>query len=179
MHQSECWSLADMKPEEWVDVKKRNQWNNVELRDGRYNQVIHMVSAAKGAEQFYDCVNHVTRIEGIELARHLDDLTAQVCVACWSLSDSLSNNYSILWCFSQGHVWAIEPNLITRANMPVNQSRQYSNSLLHNLDQALIVTYSMPHLTVVYRFYYHFYSPSFLWWQCKNKSSRKWMHEAL
>jgi len=82
VHHASVWLLIDMKPEEWVDVKKRNQWNNVELRDGRYNQVIHMVSAAKGAEQFYDCVNHVTRIEGIELARHLDDLTAQVCAAC-------------------------------------------------------------------------------------------------
>lgn len=30
-----------------------NNWNNVELRDNRYNQIIHMVSAAKGAEEFY------------------------------------------------------------------------------------------------------------------------------
>ena len=30
--------------------------------------MIHMASAAKGAEQFYDTVNHVTRIEGIGLA---------------------------------------------------------------------------------------------------------------
>lgn len=32
---------------------KNNDWNNVELRDNRYNQIIHMVSAANGAEQFY------------------------------------------------------------------------------------------------------------------------------
>jgi hypothetical protein len=32
---------------------KTNHWNNVELRDNRYNQIIHMVSAAKGAEEFY------------------------------------------------------------------------------------------------------------------------------
>jgi len=67
-----------MKPDDWMQMCQMNQWNNVELRDGRYNQVIHMVSAAKGAEDFYDCQNHVTRHEGIELARHLDDLTAQV-----------------------------------------------------------------------------------------------------
>lgn len=30
-----------------------NNWNSVELRDNRYNQIIHMVSAAKGAEEFY------------------------------------------------------------------------------------------------------------------------------
>jgi hypothetical protein len=30
-----------------------NGWNSVELRDNRYNQIIHMVSAANGAEDFY------------------------------------------------------------------------------------------------------------------------------
>jgi len=69
---------SDMKPEHWAEMCKMNDWNNVELRDGRYNQVIHMVSAAKGAEQFYDNQNHVTRHESLELARQLDDLTAQV-----------------------------------------------------------------------------------------------------
>ena len=70
--------VSDMKPEHWMEMCQKNKWNNVELRDGRYNQVIHMVSAAKGAEQFYDVQNHVTRHEGIELARQLDDFTAQV-----------------------------------------------------------------------------------------------------
>lgn len=30
-----------------------NNWNAVELRDNRYNQIVHMVSAANGAEEFY------------------------------------------------------------------------------------------------------------------------------
>lgn len=30
-----------------------NKWNPVELRDNRYNQIVHMVSAANGAEDFY------------------------------------------------------------------------------------------------------------------------------
>lgn len=30
-----------------------NNWNAIELRDNRYNQIIHMVSAANGAEDFY------------------------------------------------------------------------------------------------------------------------------
>lgn len=30
-----------------------NGWNSVELRDNRYNQIVHMVSAANGAEDFY------------------------------------------------------------------------------------------------------------------------------
>lgn len=30
-----------------------NGWNSVELRDNRYNHIVHMVSAANGAEEFY------------------------------------------------------------------------------------------------------------------------------
>lgn len=30
-----------------------NGWNSVELRDNRYNHIVHMVSAANGAEDFY------------------------------------------------------------------------------------------------------------------------------
>ena len=37
-----------------------------------------MVSAAKGAEIFYQTNSHVVRSENIELARQLDDLASQV-----------------------------------------------------------------------------------------------------
>lgn len=30
-----------------------NDLNSVDLRDNRYNQIIHLVSAANGAEDFY------------------------------------------------------------------------------------------------------------------------------
>jgi len=30
-----------------------NNWNPVEMRDNRYNQILHLVSAANGAEDFY------------------------------------------------------------------------------------------------------------------------------
>lgn len=39
-----------------------NNWNAVELRDNRYNQIVHMVSAANGAEEFYStevCTNRI------------------------------------------------------------------------------------------------------------------------
>lgn len=39
-----------------------NHWNTVELRDNRYNQIVHMVSAANGAEDFYStevCASHI------------------------------------------------------------------------------------------------------------------------
>jgi len=52
----------------------------VDLRDSRYNQVLHMVSAAKGAENFYLASNkHVTnRAEDITKAAKLDEMLSQV-----------------------------------------------------------------------------------------------------
>lgn len=51
---------------------KTNTWNPVELRDNRYNHILHMVSAANGAEAFYSTEDHACRSEGVDLARELD-----------------------------------------------------------------------------------------------------------
>lgn len=48
-----------------------NKWNPVEMRDNRYNQILHLVSAANGAEEFYStevslvcvCVHLVKRLD--------------------------------------------------------------------------------------------------------------------
>jgi hypothetical protein len=45
-----------------------------------------MVSAAKGAEDFYTIEHHATRVEGLELARDRDTAAAQV---------TTSTNYTI------------------------------------------------------------------------------------
>lgn len=71
---------AYLKPEQWERMKTENNWNEIEIRDSRYNQVLHLVSAANGAEAFYCTDNHLTRHEGIELAKHLDQLTSQAWV---------------------------------------------------------------------------------------------------
>lgn len=39
--------------DKWERLKSNNNWNEIELRDNRYNQIVHMVSAANGAEDFY------------------------------------------------------------------------------------------------------------------------------
>ena len=46
--------------------------NEVELRD-RYGAVFHLVTAAKGAEQFYTTANNEARTETVEEAAELDD----------------------------------------------------------------------------------------------------------
>lgn len=73
-------ATAYLQPGEWDQLSKEMNWNEVDLRDRRYNQVIHIMTAAKGAEAFYTCEGHGTRSEGIGLARHLDDLVAQAWV---------------------------------------------------------------------------------------------------
>ena len=50
----------------------------LQLRDARYDQVIHMVTAANGAEPFYQLTNNSTRSEGCQLARELDVKAGQV-----------------------------------------------------------------------------------------------------
>ena len=52
--------------------------DSVLLRDARYNQVIHMMTAAKGAESFYQLDNNPSRSEGLELAREMDTKAATV-----------------------------------------------------------------------------------------------------
>lgn len=44
---------SDIPKEDWERLLTENAWNTIELRDNRYNQIIHMVSAANGAEDFY------------------------------------------------------------------------------------------------------------------------------
>ena len=59
-------------------IRDRSGWNEIDLRDKRYNQIIHMVSAAHGAEPFYTLQGHQSRHEGLEAARQTDDITAKV-----------------------------------------------------------------------------------------------------
>ncbi|KAH3885320.1 hypothetical protein DPMN_009314 [Dreissena polymorpha] len=71
---------AYLDPGDWEKMRRENNWNEVDIRDNRYNQVIHMVSAALGAEEFYTCAGHKTRHEDIDFAKTLDKITAQAWV---------------------------------------------------------------------------------------------------
>ncbi|XP_074636078.1 TRPL translocation defect protein 14-like isoform X3 [Acropora palmata] len=66
-----------MKAEQWQTLLDNNNWNNVSLRDARYDQVIHLVTAAQGAEDFYTLANNHSRSEPVEEARKLDKVTQQ------------------------------------------------------------------------------------------------------
>lgn len=52
-------------------------WNKTELRDKRYDMVIHLVTAADGAREFYTLSNNAARTESPELAIKLDKMTQE------------------------------------------------------------------------------------------------------
>ena len=63
---------AYMTDEEFSYVLKKLNTNEVELRD-HYDAVFHLVTAAKGAEEFYTLSNNVARYETVEEAIRSDD----------------------------------------------------------------------------------------------------------
>lgn len=73
-------ATAYMSRESWEKVLKANGWNTVELRDNRYNQVLHLVTSADGAEDYYNTEDNPCRTEGLELAREIDRRTSEAWV---------------------------------------------------------------------------------------------------
>ena len=80
---------------EWDEILHRNMCDEVDIRDNRYHQVVHMVTSAKGAEAYYTIgesvdeplaagndpipplEHHSTRLEGLEEARDRDTKAAE------------------------------------------------------------------------------------------------------
>lgn len=56
----------------WQALLDETAWNTIQLRDRRYEAVIHMVTSADGAEEFYTGENNEARYETAEEARALD-----------------------------------------------------------------------------------------------------------
>lgn len=67
---------AFVTKEMWNRIIKAHGWNTVDMRDNRYNHIIHLVSAANGAEAFYNTEDNSCRTESIELARERDKMAA-------------------------------------------------------------------------------------------------------
>ena len=70
---------AYMTEEEFAEVLSYVGTNEVELRD-QYNAVFHLVTAAKGAENFYTKANNAARYETVEEACALDERL----IAAWT-----------------------------------------------------------------------------------------------
>lgn len=63
---------AFIEREAWEKILAKLGLEDIEISDNRYNHVVHMQSAAIGAENFYTTEDHSARFEGLELARERD-----------------------------------------------------------------------------------------------------------
>jgi len=63
---------AFISRENWEKILAKLNLEDIEISDNRYHQVVHMQSAALGAEKFYTTEDHSARFEGLELARERD-----------------------------------------------------------------------------------------------------------
>ncbi len=52
-----CDPMAYVSAEQWQVILDQEGWNSNTLRDFRYDAVIHLVTAADGAEKFYSLDN--------------------------------------------------------------------------------------------------------------------------
>jgi len=63
---------AFMPKDAWDKMLNKLNLEEIEISDNRYHHVVHMQSAANGAEKFYSVEDHAARFEGLELARDRD-----------------------------------------------------------------------------------------------------------
>ncbi len=57
---------------QWEQLLGKLSLAEAVICESRYDHVVHMVSAANGAEDFYSVADHAARFEGLELARERD-----------------------------------------------------------------------------------------------------------
>ena len=63
---------AYVSKEMWERLLKGKGLETLPIREGRYDAVFHLVTAAMGAESYYSLLNNVTRTESPEFAREMD-----------------------------------------------------------------------------------------------------------
>ena len=63
---------AYTEEDSWQAILDETGWGTIQLRDRRYEAVIHLVTAADGAEKFYTNSNNQARYESVKEAIELD-----------------------------------------------------------------------------------------------------------
>lgn len=68
--------MAYVSPADFIHLGVSQGCSITHLRDSRYHNVFHLVTAAIGAEQYYTTDNNPARTETLEQARERDSLTS-------------------------------------------------------------------------------------------------------
>jgi len=71
---------AYLPKQDWDKILDNNNLNEVDIRDNRYSQVIHLVTAARGAEDHYTRSNNKARSEDLAMAVKNDILVGEAWV---------------------------------------------------------------------------------------------------
>jgi len=66
-------TMGYIGPVGWKRILEKTGWTNIGLRDNRYDAIVHLVSAAVDAPDFYNYGN-VARYETVEQAAERDEL---------------------------------------------------------------------------------------------------------
>ena len=66
---------AYMSEQQWELMLEELWYTPVALRDQRYDAIVHLVTAADGADRFYTLANNSTRTESAEQAIAMDRRT--------------------------------------------------------------------------------------------------------
>lgn len=79
----------------WQALLDETGWSTIQLRDRRYEAVIHMVTAADGAHEFYTSANNEARYESANDAMELDKklINAWVGHPHFSIVDNSQNGF--------------------------------------------------------------------------------------
>lgn len=86
---------AYVSEENWQALLDDMNCNLPMLRDNRYDAILHMVTAADGAEQFYSSINNVARYESHEEAREKDQKLREAYMghSRWMLIDNKGKDF--------------------------------------------------------------------------------------
>lgn len=71
---------AYMSDDQWELLLEDVKMTPIMMRDQRYDAILHLVTAANGAESFYTLANNMARHETPEQAREMDEKT----IDCWT-----------------------------------------------------------------------------------------------
>lgn len=76
---------AYISKETWERLLRTKGLDPLRLREGRYDAVFHLVTAALGAESYYSLMNNATRTESPDFAREVNSRGVNFCriVLCW------------------------------------------------------------------------------------------------
>ena len=78
-----------MEQASFGELLSKQNLDELSARDQRYDLVIHLVSASRGAESFYTSANNAARFESLEEARKQDEATPRPApprLASWAVA---------------------------------------------------------------------------------------------